>query len=56
MKIRVLRDAHHRISSGKSQSFTAGSEVSVPKATAESLVARGDAEVIGDQKPSTAKE
>nr|WP_296429714.1 hypothetical protein [Roseovarius sp. BRH_c41] len=56
MKIRVIQDAHHRISSGLSQSFKAGTEVSVPQATAEVLVARGVAEVIGGKKPSNAKE
>ena len=55
MKIKIKRDAHHRISSSKSQSFTAGSEVSVPQATAEALVERGVAEVIGDKEPSSAK-
>lgn len=56
MKIRIKRDAHHRISASKSQSFKADSEVSVPQATADVLVARGDAEVIGGKKPSTKKE
>lgn len=56
MKIRILQDADHRISSALSQSFKAGSEVSVPRATAEVLVARGVAEVIGGKKPAPAKE
>lgn len=56
MKIRIIRDAHHRISSGLSQAFKAGSEVSVPQATAEALVERGVAEVIGGNTPSTEKE
>ncbi|MGQ3486118.1 hypothetical protein [Roseovarius pacificus] len=56
MKIRIKADAHHRISSGRSQSFHAGTEVSVPKATADALVARGVAEVIGGEKPSTEEE
>lgn len=55
MKIKIKQDAHHRISSAKSQWFKAGSEVSVPQATAEALVERGVAEVIGDKKPSSAK-
>ena len=55
MKIKIKRDAHHRISSSTSQSFKAGSEVSVPQATAEALVEQGVAEVIGDKKPSSAK-
>ena len=55
MKIKITKDAHHRISSSKSQTFRAGSEVSVPQATAEALVKRGVAEVIGDKKPSSAK-
>jgi len=56
MKIKLKQDAHHRISSSKSQSFKAGSEASVPQATADALVARGVAEVIGGKKPSTQKE
>ena len=55
MKIKIKRDAHHRISSSKSQSFKAGSEVSAPQATAEALVEQGMAEVICDKKPSSAK-
>jgi uncharacterized protein YabE (DUF348 family) len=50
MKIRILTDAHHRISSGRSQSFKAGREINVPKATAEKLIADGKAEAV---KPST---
>jgi len=50
MKIRILDDAHHRISSGLSQSFSADSEVNVPKATAKKLIADGKAEAV---KPST---
>ena len=56
MKIKITRDAHHRISSAKSQTFKAGSEVSVPLATGEALVKRGVAEVIGNKKPSSEKE
>jgi len=55
MKIKIKQDAHHRISSAKSQSFKAGSEVSVPQATADALVERGVAEVIGDKKSSSVK-
>jgi hypothetical protein len=50
MKIRILRDAHHRISSGLSQSFKAESEPNVPKATANALIRRGVAKAI--KKPS----
>lgn len=56
MKIRINQDAHHRISSGKSQWFRAGTTVSVPQATADALEARGVAEVIGGKKPSSTKE
>lgn len=56
MKIKMKADVHHRISSGRSQHFKAGTQVSVPEATAEALVERGVAELIGGKKPSTEKE
>jgi hypothetical protein len=56
MKIKIIKDAHHRISSSRSQSFKAGSEVSVPKATAEALIEQSVAEMIDDKKPSSTKE
>lgn len=56
MNIKIKKDVHRRISSGRSQSFKAGSEVSVPQATADALVEQGVAEVIGDKKQSSTKE
>ena len=53
MKIRILEDAHHRLSSGRSQAFRARTEVNVPKATAEALIARGVAKAKAKRKPST---
>lgn len=50
MKVRILTDAHHRVSSGLSQAFREGSEPDVPKETADALIARGVAEKI--TKPS----
>lgn len=50
MKIRIKTDTHHRVSSGLSQAFKAGSEINVPKAIAEALVERGVAEVIGEKQ------
>lgn len=50
MRIKILRNANYRVSSGLSQSFTAESVVSVPKTTAQALIARGDAVEV---KPST---
>lgn len=40
MKIKMKEAAHHRLSSGKSQSFKAGNEYDVPKATADALIER----------------
>lgn len=55
MKIKIIRDAHFRVSSGISQHFKASAKpINVPKATAEALVERGDAELIGT-KPSSGK-
>lgn len=50
MKIRIIADAHHRVSSGVSLAFKAASTPNVPKAIAEALIARGVAEEI--TKPS----
>lgn len=55
MEVKIIKDAHHRISSAKSQAFKAGTTVSVPQATADALVSRGVAELIGGKKPSTEK-
>ncbi|GAB5432180.1 MAG: hypothetical protein EpisKO_15500 [Epibacterium sp.] len=50
MKIKMLTDANHRISSGRSQSLRKGSEISLPKGTAEKLIADGKAVEV---KPQT---
>ena len=55
MKIKMSSDADHRISSAVTQSFKADRTYPVRQETAEALVARGVAEVIG-KKPSTEKE
>lgn len=52
MKLRVLKDTPHRVSSGLSLHFTAGSEVNVPAAIGEALVAKEAAEAIGKTKPA----
>jgi len=46
MKIRILKNTHHRVSSAISQGFKAGGEPNLPKSTAEALIAKGDAEAI----------
>lgn len=46
MKVRILEDANHRISSALSQSFTKGSEPNVPASTAKALIKRGVAERV----------
>ena len=46
MKIKILTDTHHRVSSAISQGFKAGGEPNLPKSTAEALIAKGDAEAI----------
>lgn len=56
MKIRIIRAADHRVSSGVSQHFTAGAIVSVPRATAAALVGKGVAEVVeaaGEPQPGS---
>lgn len=50
MKIRILMDVSHRISSGRSQQLHEGTEINVPKATAETLIEAGKAEAL---KPTT---
>lgn len=56
MKIKVTSDAHHSITSGLSQSFAAGRQYNVPKATAMALIDRDVAEQIGGTKPAIEKE
>lgn len=46
MKVRILENCDHRISSGISQHFTAGSTVSVPRGVGDALVIRGVAEAV----------
>lgn len=56
MKIKMIEDAHHRISSAVTQHYKAGQTYAVPQAIGDALVAREVAEVIGGKKPSTEKE
>lgn len=52
MKIKMKGDAHHRISSAVTQSFRAGRQYSVPRATGDALIKRGVAEAVTkDTKP-----
>ncbi|MBR9764144.1 MAG: hypothetical protein GYB53_11620 [Rhodobacteraceae bacterium] len=51
MKISILHDDHHRISSARSQNFHAGTTVNVPRSTAEALIARGSAERFQPEDP-----
>lgn len=55
MKIRILRSCDYDISKTATLSFTAGTEDDRPKAIAEALIARGDAEAI-PATDKTAKE
>lgn len=52
MKIRILKNTPHRVSSGLSLHFTAGSEVNVPARIGEALVAAKAAETISKPKPA----
>lgn len=52
MKIRILKSVPHRVSSGLSLHFTAGSEVNVPAAIGKALLAKEAAEAIGKSKPA----
>lgn len=51
MKISILRDDNHRISSAKSQNFHADTVVNVPRSTADALIARGSAEPFEPEDP-----
>ncbi|WP_284325861.1 hypothetical protein [Cypionkella aquatica] len=53
MKLRILIDAPHRVSSALSLHFTAGSEVSVPAKIGEALLEKKVAERIGAPKAAT---
>lgn len=55
MKIKMNSDANHRISSAVSQSFGAGREYSVPKATGEALIKRKVAVPVTAKEPSSEK-
>lgn len=44
MKIKVLKNDDHRLAPAIVQHFRAGSVVSVPKKTADALIARGSAQ------------
>lgn len=50
MKIRVLREAEYRLAPARIQVFRAGSEVNVPKKTAEYLIEQGAAEPLNPPK------
>lgn len=50
MKVRIIIDADHRVKPAVIQAFRAGSEVTVPKKTAEALTARGSAEAIHSEQ------
>jgi len=50
MKIKMLADADHRISSSLSQRYRSGFEINLPKGTAEKLIAEGKAVEV---KPQT---
>lgn len=53
MKIKILHHTHHRVSSGMSQAFKAGTKINLPKTVAEELIARNLAAPDTDTKPST---
>ena len=50
MKVRIIKNDDHRVKPAVIQSFRAGSEVTVPKKTAEALIARGSAEPISPEQ------
>ena len=56
MKIKMKDDAHHRISSAVTQSFAAGREYSVPKATGDALIKRGVAALAAKETQPSEKE
>lgn len=58
MRVRIVQDHSLRISSGVSRQFRANSDVSIPRNTAEALIAAGVAEPLGGdkQQPSKSKE
>ena len=58
MKIRMLANADFRVRVGLVQAFHAGRSYSIPKATAEALIARGVAEPVArrDETETAEKE
>jgi hypothetical protein len=55
MKIRILKDCDHDVSSGRTLAFKAGTEDDRPKAICDALIAQGFAEAIADT-PKSPKE
>ncbi len=53
MKLKILKNYDHRLSPAVTQAFKSGSDVDVPKRTAESLIERGAAEVVTPEDAST---
>lgn len=43
MKVRIIKDCDYRVLPAVIQAFRAGSELNLPKATADALIARGSA-------------
>ncbi len=50
MKIDVLKNHDHRLAPARIQAFRAGQQVSVPKKTAEQLIAAGAAKPVTAEK------
>ena len=46
MKVKMKRDAHHRISAALSQHYRDGGEYTVPKAIGQALIEQGAAEPV----------
>ena len=55
MKLRILRDYDHRLKPTVIQAFRAGSDVSVPRNTAEALIAAGAAQPLSKPKQKDAE-
>lgn len=57
MKVKIgPAGAHHRISSGLTQSFAADAEIDLPRETAEALIEAGKAEKIAGQSRAKNRE
>lgn len=50
MKIYVIKNYDHRLAPARTQAFRAGQQVSVPKKTAEQLIAAGAAKPVTAEK------